>query len=211
VHAQLASQHLRPGDLLEVAERIGFNRPLPFDVNAELGTLTVPHDDLEFARTAAGFSETRLTPLGAAYLAFLVANAGRGAQLTIVDSVGAYRAPEGKLDLGQVLSANTAWRLVRMMEVTVHGGTSLSAFSDEHGRSYLNSIRVAGKTGTLQLTPDSPTTSWFTGFAPSRNPRVVVAVLLQNGRVWHRRANQIGRDMLRQYFADRGAPGVTAP
>ncbi len=211
VYAQLANHYLMRDDLLEVAEKLGFNHSLPFDVDVELGRLKVPYNNLEFARTAAGFTHSRLTPLGAAYLSFLVANRGRAARLSIVESLGDYHAPEHKQDLGRVLSANTAWRMVRMMEVTVRGGTSLAAFSDDRGRSYLGSLRAAGKTGTLQLTPDSPTTSWFTGFAPSRKPKVVVTVLLQNGKVWHRKANEVARDVLRQYFADRGVRGITAP
>jgi len=211
VYAQLVNEHLMRTDLIEIAERIGFNGNVPFDVPVELGRLSVPYNDLAFARTAAGFEDTRLTPLGAAYLSFLVANGGRGAKLSIVDEAGDYRAPKERQDLEQVISANTAWRLVRMMEVTVHSGTSLNAFSDEHGRSYLRSIRVAGKTGTLKPTPDAPTTSWFTGFAPSRRPEVVVSVLLQNGPVWRRKANEVARDLLRSYFAARGVKGVTAP
>jgi cell division protein FtsI/penicillin-binding protein 2 len=211
VYAQLASHHLMRNDLLEVAETLGFNRPLPFDVPVPLGSLKVPYNDLLFARAAAGFIDSKLTPLGAAYLAFLVANGGRAARLSIVDHAGDYRAPAEKQNLDQVFSTNSAWRLVRMMEVTVHSGTSLGAFSDERGRSYLRSVRVAGKTGTLQLSKSSPTTSWFTGFAPSRQPRIVVAVLLQNGHIWHRKANEVARDVLRHYFSERGAPGVSAP
>ena len=211
VYAQLVNEHLMRADLIEVAERIGFNGNVPFDVPVELGGLSVPYNDLAFARTAAGFEDTRLTPLGAAYLSFLVANGGRGAKLSIVDHAGDYQAPANRQDLEQVFSATSAWRLVRMMEVTVHSGTSLGAFSDEHGRSYLRSIRVAGKTGTLQPTPDAPTTSWFTGFAPSRRPEVVVSVLLQNGAVWRRKANEVARDLFRSYFAARGVKGVTAP
>jgi penicillin-binding protein A len=211
VYAQLASQHLLRSDLVEIAGRIGFNGLVPFDVDVELGSLDVPYNDLEFARTAAGFTGSRLTPLGAAYLAFLVANRGRAARLSIVKSLGAYRAPEARQDLERVFSESTAHRLVRMMEVTVHSGTSLGAFSDEQGQSYLGSVRVAGKTGTLQLERGSPTTSWFTGFAPSRKPRIVIAVLLQNGRIWHRKANEVARDVLRQYFAQRGFWGVAMP
>ena len=211
VYAQLVNEHLMRADLIEVAERIGFNGKVPFDVPVELGGLSVPYNDLAFARTAAGFEDTRLTPLGAAYLSFLVANGGRGAKLSIVDHAGDYHAPANRQDLEQVFSATSAWRLVRMMEVTVHSGTSLGAFSDEHGQSYLRSIRVAGKTGTLQPAPDAPTTSWFTGFAPSRRPEVVVSVLLQNGAVWRRKANEVARDLFRSYFAARGVKGVTAP
>ncbi|HEU5077319.1 MAG TPA: penicillin-binding transpeptidase domain-containing protein [Polyangiaceae bacterium] len=211
VYAQLVNERLMRADLIEVAERIGFNANVPFDVPVELGSLSVPYNDLAFARTAAGFEDTRLTPLGAAYLSFLIANGGRGARLSIVDHVGEYHAPPQRQELEQVMSPSSAWRLVRMMEVTVHSGTSLGAFSDEHGRSYLRSIRVAGKTGTLQPTPDAPTTSWFTGFAPSRRPELVVSVLLQNGPVWHRKANEVARDLFRSYFAARGVRGVTAP
>lgn len=211
VYAQLVNEHLMRKDLIEVAERIGFNANVPFDVPVELGGLSVPYNDLAFARTAAGFEDTRLTPLGAAYLSFLIANGGRAAKLSIVDHAGDYQAPRERQDLEQVMSANSAWRLVRMMEVTVHSGTSLGAFSDEHGRNYLRSIRVAGKTGTLQPAPDAPTTSWFTGFAPSRRPEVVVSVLLQNGPVWRRKANEVARDLFRSYFAARGVKGITAP
>jgi cell division protein FtsI/penicillin-binding protein 2 len=96
-----------------------------------------------------------------------------------------------------------------MLEVTVHSGTSLGAFTDERGLSYLGSIRAAGKTGTLQPDPQGPMTSWFAGFAPSRQPEVVVSVLLQNGPVWRTKANALARDLLRVYF--KGRRGVTAP
>lgn len=210
-YAQLVNLRLMHSDLVEVAERIGFNANVPFDVPVELGGLSVPYGDLAFARTAAGFEDTRLTPLGAAYLSFLIANGGKSARISIVDHAGDYQAPSERQDLEQVMSASSAWRLVRMMEVTVHSGTSLGAFSDEHGQSYLRSVRVAGKTGTLRPAPAAPTTSWFTGFAPSRRPEVAVAVLLQNGAVWHRKANEVGRDLFRNYFAARGVKGITAP
>lgn len=211
VYAQLVNHYLMRNDLIEIAEKIGFNGNVPFDVPVQLGTLVAPYNDLEFARTAAGFEETRLTPLGAAYLAYVVANRGLGSRISIVDHAGSYQGPKTRQDLDQVISTNSAWRLTRMMEVTVHSGTSLSAFSDERGRSYLRSVRVAGKTGTLRPTPKAPTTSWFVGFAPSRRPQIAIAVLLQNGAIWHRKANEVARDILRAYFAAQGVRGVTPP
>lgn len=210
-YAQLVNRYLMRNDLIEIAEKIGFNSDVPFDVPVELGTLSTPYNDLEFARTAAGFEETRLTPLGAAYLAYIVANGGQASRISIVDHAGSYQAPSTREDLDQVISANSAWRLTRMMEVTVHSGTSLAAFSDERGQSYLRSVRVAGKTGTLRASPKGPTTSWFIGFAPSRRPQIAISVLLQNGAIWHRKANEVARDILRAYFAARGVRGVTAP
>lgn len=204
VFAQLATRHLVARDLLEVAERLGFNRPLEAAVSAEMGTLEVLEDDLGFARTAAGFRGSRLSVLGAARLALSVASGGKPPRIGGAPDDGRARAEEEP-----VLQSRTAQRLRRMMEYTIHSGTSREAFSAPDGTPFLGDIRVAGKTGTLQLNPRGPTTSWFIGFAPSRAPEVVVSVMLDNGAIWRRKANQVARDLLRAYF--RNAPGVTHP
>ena len=211
VYAQLATQHLMRQQLLEQAEMLGFNRPLPADVETSVGRLDLPYNDLEFARAAAGFSGSDITPFGAAHLALTVANRGRAPRMRLIERAGSYVAPAEATLLERGMSANTAWRLTRMMEVTVHSGTSLEAFSrpSAHAQSYLGSVRVAGKTGTLKRGSEAPTTTWFTGFAPSRKPRVAVTVLLQNAPLWRRKANEVARDLLRAYFADQR--GVTHP
>jgi penicillin-binding protein A len=208
VFAQLATQHLLRQELLDQAVAFGFNRPLPFDVPTTVGTLDLPYNDLEFARAAAGFVGSALTPFGAAHLALTIAQQGRPGSMQLI-------APSTPPDAGlgrippRVISERTASRLTRMMEVTVHSGTSLEAFSRPDAQSYLGDIRVAGKTGTLQRGKDAPITSWFTGFAPSRDPKFVVTVLLQNSPLWRRKANEVARDLLRAAFA--GHRGVTHP
>jgi len=214
VFAQLATQHLFHRDLVEVAERLGFNRPLSFDAPAQMGTLSVPYNDLEFARTAAGFRGSRLSILGAAQLAYLVASGGRPPRMTTERITTERRDTSASLEpetepSEAAMSPVTARRLRRMMEVTIHSGTCLEAFTSESGQSYLGQIRVAGKTGTLRPRADGPTTSWFIGFAPSRAPELVVAVMLENSAVWRRKANFVARDLMRAYFQDR--PGVTHP
>lgn len=209
VFAQLATQHLMRQELLEQADAFGFNKPLPFDVATTVGTLDLPYNDLEFARAAAGFVGSDLTPFGAAHLALTIAQQGRPNPMQLIDRRSAPQPPSDAHSLPRVMSEKTAWRLTRMMEVTVHSGTSLEAFSRPDAQSYLGDIRVAGKTGTLQRGKDAPITSWFTGFAPSRQPKVVVAVLLQNSTLWRRKANEVARDLLRATFA--GHRGVTHP
>jgi cell division protein FtsI/penicillin-binding protein 2 len=208
VFAQLATERLLRRDLIEVAERLGFNRPLDFDAPAEMGWLEVPYNDLEFARTAAGFRGSRLSVLGAAQLALLVASDGKPKPIRL-DASAANDGLELAAGGAPAMQALTARRLRRMMEFTVHSGTSLAAFSDPEGRSYLGSVRVAGKTGTLRPNVDGPTTSWFIGFAPSRAPELVVSVMLDNSPVWRRKANHIARDVFRAYF--HAAPGVKHP
>ncbi|MBX3181071.1 MAG: penicillin-binding protein [Polyangiaceae bacterium] len=208
VFAQLATRHLMRDQLAAMAERLGFDQPLAFDQPAQMGHAELPYGDLEFARAAAGFGETSLTPIGAAHLVSLVAQRGRASELLLVERAGDYQAP-AKLQLGeQRIHRETARLLTRMMEVTVSGGTSLEAFSRPDGKSHLPNIRVAGKTGTL-AGKGGQTTSWFAGFAPSRAPQVVVSVLLVNDVVWHFKANEVARDVLRLVFANRA--GVTDP
>jgi cell division protein FtsI/penicillin-binding protein 2 len=213
VYAQLATHRLMRSDLIEVAERIGFNGRVPFDFKVPVGTLDVPFQDLEFARAAAGFRGSTLTPLGGAYLASVIASGGLAPRLRIVARAADYTASDALETEGRVLSPTTAQRLERMMEVTVASGTARPAFHDELGHPLLGSIQVAGKTGTLHPSEGSGEglASWFIGFAPARSPSIVVSVLLENGSVWRRKAVEVARDVLRSYFAARGVAGVRAP
>lgn len=211
VFAQLATRFLRITDLVSAAERLGFGQDAPVDVPAKLGTLEPPESDLDLAKTAAGFLGSRLSPVGAAELAYTIASGGRLVRLKLVDRAEGYEAPKRREFIGRAMREGTAREVAKMMEVTVHSGTSREVFSDEDGRSVLGDIRVAGKTGTLQAGDAEPTTSWFVGFAPSRAPRIVVSVLLENGSLYREKANEVGRDLLRAYFVGRGARGVTMP
>lgn len=210
-YAQLATRHLLRDDLLRVAERIGFNADVPFDWPVPVGRLVVPYNDLEFARTAAGFQGSTLSPLGGAYLASVIARGGVAERLRIVRRAPDFEAPAEPEVVGRAMNATTAWRLTRMMEVTVHSGTCRPSFTDESGRSLLPNVRVAGKTGTLRPESERATASWFIGFAPSRRPEIVVSVLLRNGAVWRQRAAEVARDLMRAYFYERGVRGVVNP
>jgi cell division protein FtsI/penicillin-binding protein 2 len=210
VFAQLATTRLARSDLLQIAERLGFNGVVPFDWSVPVGHLQVPYNDLEFARTAAGFRGSTLSPLGGAYLASIVAEGGlsRRFHLNESDDDGADPSEQAPTRL---LSAITAARLTRMMEVTTHSGTCRHIFNDEHGHAYLPNVRVAGKTGTLRPYSREETASWFIGFAPSRDPEIIVSVMLENGHIWRRKAAEVARDLLRFYFHRQGAPNITDP
>lgn len=215
VFAQLATRLLTRDALMATAERLGFNAKLPIDdgdASAELGRLTLPYNDLEFARAAAGFQGSSLSPLGAAYLMTLIARGGEPVPLRLhepapappADALASETSPAKASELPR-FSARTAQRLTRMLEVTVETGTSRAAFTGPDGKRFLPSIRVAGKTGTLRPEQGEDTmTSWFVGFAPSRNPEIVVSVMLVNGHTYRRKANELARDLLRAYFHAHG-------
>ncbi len=210
VFAQLATHRLLRQGLIDTAQTLGFNGRVPFELDVPMGTLDVPYGDLEFARTAAGFQGSTLSPLGGAYLASVIAHGGEATKISVTEADTADGEDEAEY-VGRALKPITAERMRRMMEVTVRSGTCRHAFSDENGHPYLGNLRVAGKTGTLRPEANEGMTSWFIGFAPSQNPEVIVSVMLENGTVWRRKANELARDFLRNYFHGHGRPWVSDP
>ena len=219
VFARLARQHLAPAQLEDMARRFGYGRALPFDVPVQPSTLRVPTEPLEFARTAAGFWNTTLSPLEAAQISAIVAREGEAVRPSIVDRIASnggvvWSAPE-TASTRHVVSSETATQLAAMMEHTVGEGTSWRAFHDARGGAFLPGVPVAGKTGTLTEGEAQRYYTWFTGFAPSHpqpNVRqVAVAVLVVNGPSWQVKANVVARDILRAYFAEHDVTGVSKP
>jgi cell division protein FtsI/penicillin-binding protein 2 len=217
VFARLATKNLDRDKIGGVAGRYGYNQELPFDVKVAPSTLTFPDDDLGFARTAAGFWHSTLSPFEAANIATTIANGGEMVRLHLVQSVKddageIYQGPSGRQVVRRVIEEGIASQVTTMMENTVESGTSYRSFHDRNGKPYLPDIRVAGKTGTLtKPAPDGPFYTWFVGFAPSRKPEVAISVMVANHLKWRVKATNVACDMLRVYFADKGAPGVKDP
>jgi cell division protein FtsI/penicillin-binding protein 2 len=215
VFARLALKNLTPADLAGMGGAFGFGDPVPFDVPVAASSLYIPEDKLGFARTAAGFWNTTMSPLEAATIANTVANQGEMVRPVIVESVAdatgsLYQAPKRTV-IRRTIHPETAAALTSMMETTIRGGTSYRAFHDGEGRAFLPNIPVAGKTGTLTRAETQQFYTWFVGFAPSRAPEVAIAVLVVNTPSWRAKANVVAREVLRAYFAAKGTPGVTRP
>ena len=58
-------------------------------------------------------------------------------------------------------------------------------------------MEVCGKTGTAQA-PGGEDHAWFTCFAPSGKPQLVVTVLVERGGYGSRGALPVARDLLRE-------------
>lgn len=216
VFARLAQKHLTPEDISSTAGAFGFGSPLPFAVANEAPQITVPEDPLEFARTSAGFWNTTLSPLAAAELAQTVANGGAALEPRIVSSVFKGQDELWKDDrpprvLRRAIKPETATELTRMMRQTVENGSAFKSFHDANGTPYLPGIQVAGKTGTLTRYKDNRFYTWFIGFAPADKPEVAISALVVNNPSWQIKAAMLAREVLRAYFAEHGAKGVTPP
>lgn len=233
IFARTAIRHLKPATLEAEAKALGFGASLPFDVPVEASGLTVPQDTLGFGRTAAGFWNTTLSPVHAAWLSAAIARGGEPVRPVLVSEVlekgAAKPAWTAQTSLAQkrVMKPETAKAVTTMLESTVSDGTSFKAFHDPKGAAFLPGVVVAGKTGTLTDPQTQRFYTWFTGFAPSKpyvapegtketdaalHPRQVsVAVLVVNNPTWSVKANVVAREVLRAYFASQRVPLVTAP
>ncbi len=224
VFARMALKHLKskPGSLEEMAKNFGFNEAIPFDVPVAPSTLKLPADSLGFARTAAGFWNSTLSPVESVLISTVVARGGDAPRLRLVrevveDGKTIWAAPSGPAPgIKRVMSRESAQAVTTMMERTVSEGTSYRAFRDRRGAAFLPDIPVAGKTGTLTDPRTSNLYTWFTGFAPSRPHEggvkpVAIAVLVVNKPTWKIKANVVAREMLRAYFAQQKVERVSKP
>ncbi len=66
-------------------------------------------------------------------------------------------------------------------------------------------LEVAGKTGTAASTEGSWTHAWFVGYAPAKNPEIVLVVFLKRGR-GGADAAPIAREIFEAYQKMRGSP-----
>lgn len=130
----------------------------------------------QLAQSGIGQYEVATTPLQMAMVAGGIANDGSVMKPYMVKTV---RSPNLKVleqadpsRLSQAMSAGNAAKLKQMMVSTVERGTATSA--------RIGGVDVGGKTGTAQSTPERPPYAWFVSFAPAKNPKVAVAVVVES-------------------------------
>lgn len=124
-----------------------------------------------------GQGEVGVTPLQMAQYAAVLGNRGEYRQPHIVHAVVS-KSPR-RIDTLSFQSrliggAPATWNVIRegMRRVVEEpGGTG--------GQAHVQGIQSAGKTGTAQ-NPHGPDHAWYVGFAPYENPRIAIAVLVEN-------------------------------
>ncbi len=209
VFARRALEFLRPDTVAESARQWGFGEEVPFDARVPPSGYHIPTETLPFARTAAGFWNSHLSPLHGALLAQGIALGGEMLRPWVIDRI------EGPT--GQVIQAGGArpWRrsvppevaeaLGRAMLRTVSEGTARTAFHDSAGRAYLPDIVVGGKTGTLTGREPNSAYTWFVGNAEGAGRRLSLAVMVANGPLWRVRAPTLARQVLQVAFRGRSS------
>ncbi|MFN8621591.1 MAG: penicillin-binding transpeptidase domain-containing protein [Chloroflexota bacterium] len=196
--------------LERTASKLGIGRALPFElptVPTQLtggdGPMDGFDDRVELASAGFGQGRVLMTPLQMALVGAAVANGGEVIAPRLVDRLvtadGAIH-PLGSESLGRAMSTGTAHAVRDAMVRAVEG-----PFADEFaGGAKVQGVTTAGKSGTAQLGEAAPH-SWFVGFAPAEDPRIVVAVVVENAGPGSRRAVPMGGRLLSAYL-QRYAP-----
>jgi peptidoglycan glycosyltransferase len=178
-------ERLGKSTMLRYLRRFGFQSQPPVDLPSQQvapsGVLKPPQplnagDAWDVGRVAIG-QEPHLfvTPFQMALVASAVGNKGRLMEPHLVDRVV---APDGRVrdrfrprEQSTVMSESAASDLASMMSNVVKAGTGTGGA--------LQGIEVAGKTGTAD-NPKGGNYAWFIAFAPVKDPKVAVAVVVEH-------------------------------
>ena len=189
-----------PDDIREMAEKMGFNEPLPFDVRTELSQMPVIDDEAAPFRAYAGIGQgdVNATPLQMAVVAATIARGGEvpvpRLVREIIDQSGrVVRRFEPEV-LNQAMSPDVADAVTQMMVAAVANGTG--------GAAQIPGVDVAGKTGTAQTVQGQNPHTWFIAFAPANDPQLAVAVIVENGGTFGSEATggAVAAPLARQIF-----------
>lgn len=159
------------------AEKFGFGMKLSIPLPVTPSIYRRTSDRAEVMKSAFGQQDDRATPMQMAMVASAIGNGGvlmkpNLVQKVLSPSLDALQqmTPERA---GEPISAQTASAITGMMVSSVATGAATNAT--------IEGVDVAGKTGTAQNGATDPYTLWFTGFAPAKDPKVAVAVVVENG------------------------------
>jgi peptidoglycan glycosyltransferase len=155
---------------------IGTHPDIPIPV-ADSTVGNIP-DEASLAQSSIGQRDVAITPLDDAVIAATVANGGVRMEPHLVDQTQGPDLTElsktKPVSVGQAISPQVAATLTSMMidseKNTFQGNTT--------------SFQIASKTGTAEHGANPSTTPahcWYIGFAPAQNPKIAIAVVVENG------------------------------
>ena len=195
------------GPLRAFADGAGFDAPIPFELPTVASQVTGGspgpnggfQDVVEVANAGYGQAEVVVTPLQMALVAAGVANGGTIMRPRIVDAI---ESADGSLHE----SPSQSWRRIASAStISVMHEAMVRAVETAWGSRFTGEAKVpgvttAGKSGTAELGPGQQPHSWFVGFAPAEDPRIVVAVIVEHGGHGAVRAVPLAGNLMTYYL-----------
>ncbi len=145
---------------------------------------------------AIGQGEVETTPLQMANMTAAIANRGYYYTPHIVKSIGEEHSIDPRFTLRHKISIDSTnfEEIILGMEAAVNGGAGATARG-----AALDSIIVCGKTGTAQ-NPFGEDHSVFIAFAPKDNPKIAIAVYVENSGFGATYAAPVASLMIEKYL-----------
>jgi len=185
---------LGQSNILQTAEKFYFNKDFDFDLDIKKSSFpTDKMDKTELAASGIGQGKILATPLEMLMVASGIANDGNIVKPHLVSKVLTHDGILVKSNdieiISNVGSYDKVEQIKNMMVEVVENGTGTQAKID--------GISVAGKTGTAENASGN-NHAWFVGFAPAKDPKIAVVVLLEEeGSTGGSKAAPIARELIK--------------
>lgn len=146
-----------------------------------------------------GQGDITLTPLQLSLATAAIANGGILFQPQIVDKIidsekNVIKGIESKsIKIDKFISKENLKIIQEAMRQTVTAGSAQSLQSLP--------VKVAGKTGTAQISGNKKPHAWFTAFAPYENPTIILTILIEEGGEGSTKAVPVAKEVLEWYFS----------
>lgn len=214
-----AGMALGPDKIAEMARNFGLGLKTGIDLPSEMSG-TVPDRDWKMKRMHQPWypGETLPFAIGQGYLTVTPLQMAR--LMGVVATRGFLSTPHLFLSTEHSVRFQTE-SIVRKIPVEPTSFSPLreglwAVVNEPHGTGHpvrMKEMEIAGKTGTAQvisnripaggtahvkILPDS----WFVGFAPFRNPKIVVSVLVENGGDGGDVAGPVARAVFKEFYQD---------
>jgi penicillin-binding protein 2 len=149
---------------------------------------------------AIGQGEIETTPLQMANMTAAIANKGYYFIPHIVKTIGTDNQIDQKYRTKQIINIDSAnfETIIRGMEEAVNGGEGSTARI-----AALKDIIVCGKTGTAQNTHGKKDHSIFIAFAPKDDPKIAIAVYVENAGFGATYAAPVASLMIEKYLTGK--------
>ncbi|MFT8313761.1 MAG: penicillin-binding transpeptidase domain-containing protein [Clostridium sp.] len=169
--------------LKKTAEDFYFNKDIPSDgivIDKSRFPTYASNEQGNIAQSAIGQSQDLATPMQMALIASTIANNGVMMKPHLVNSVisstGNTIMTYNPESIGTITTPQVAATMKEFMRGVVTDGTGVNAD--------ISGLNVCGKTGTADHQDEGSNAnphSWFIGFAPMENPKIAVAVIVEDG------------------------------
>lgn len=180
--------------LKQVSDSFMFNNKIPFDLPITISK--TPFKDnigkTDIAAASIGQGKVLATPINMALVASAIANHGEMVKPILVKEIISKNGKTIQTNYTETISMVTnsliAAEINNMLIEVVKSGTGTNAS--------IKNVQVAGKTGTAENS-SGKSHAWFIGYAPAENPRIAIAVVLEeDGSSGGVAAAPIARDLI---------------